>query len=233
MADIGNNLKSIWMKGMAAIGNTASSIANNTKFKVDEMSMVTRRAEILKDFGAKAYALWQKGEHFPEELEEQLRELSGLDEKLNDMRAERIAGIRAKKDAAVETPEETEDSAEEEYEENAEEYAEDGEISEEDAEISEEDEEAGADESEEAGPGDGDDSVPVIRVEGAEEPEKDETPLSSAISDLFDQVPSAEEAAEKVNSAIDSLEDGLKEISDTIDGAVDDLAEKIGGEEKE
>ena len=226
MADIGNNLKSIWMKGMAAIGNTASSIANNTKFKVDEMSMVTRRAEILKDFGAKAYALWQKGEHYPEELEEQLRELSGLDEKLNDMRAERIAGIRAKKDAAVETPEETEDSAEEEYEENAEEYAEDGEISEEEAE-------AGADESEEAGPEDEDDSVPVIRVEGAEEPEKDETPLSSAISDLFDQVPSAEEAAEKVNSAIDSLEDGLKEISDTIDGAVDDLAEKIGGEEKE
>ena len=226
MADIGNNLKSIWMKGMAAIGNTASSIANNTKFKVDEMSMVTRRAEILKDFGAKAYALWQKGEHFPEELEEQLRELSGLDEKLNDMRAERIAGIRAKKDAAVETPEETEDSAEEEYEENAEEYAEDGDIPEEEAE-------SGADESAEADPEDGEDSVPVIRVEGAEEPEKDETPLSSAISDLFDQVPSAEEAAEKVNSAIDSLEDGLKEISDTIDGAVDDLAEKIGGEEKE
>ena len=34
MAEFGNNLKNIWMKGMEAIGN--------------------RRAEILKDFGAKA-----------------------------------------------------------------------------------------------------------------------------------------------------------------------------------
>ena len=54
MAEFGNNLKNIWMKGMEAIGNTASSIASNTRFKVDEMNMVNRRAEILKDFGAKA-----------------------------------------------------------------------------------------------------------------------------------------------------------------------------------
>lgn len=95
MADIRKNLKALWIKGMSAVGNTASNIASNTRFKVDEMSMVNRRSEILNNFGAKAYALWQKGEHFPEELENELRELGGIDEKLNDLRAERIAGIKA------------------------------------------------------------------------------------------------------------------------------------------
>ena len=94
MADFGSAVKNIWMKGMEAIGNTASSIASNTKYKVEEMNMMNRRAEILADFGSKAYALWQKGEHFPAELEEQLSELKKLDEKLNDMRAERYAGVK-------------------------------------------------------------------------------------------------------------------------------------------
>ena len=59
MADLNKNLKSLWMKGMQAIGNTASSIASNTKYKLDEMNLLNRRREILADFGAKAYALWQ------------------------------------------------------------------------------------------------------------------------------------------------------------------------------
>ena len=38
MADFGSAVKNIWMKGMEAIGNTASSIASNTKYKVEEMT---------------------------------------------------------------------------------------------------------------------------------------------------------------------------------------------------
>ena len=71
MADFGSNMKKIWLKGMEAIGNTASNIASNTRSKVDEMNLVTRRSEILKEFGNQAYSLWQKGERFPEELEKQ------------------------------------------------------------------------------------------------------------------------------------------------------------------
>lgn len=93
MADLSKNLKNIWMKSMQAIGNTASNIASNTKFKVDEMNLLNRKREILNDFGAKAYALWQKGVVFPPELQDQLCELSQLDEKLNDMRAEKFSGI--------------------------------------------------------------------------------------------------------------------------------------------
>lgn len=102
MVEFGKNLKGIWLKGMEAISNTASSIASNTKYKVDEMNIVNRRREILSDFGAQAYELWQKGERFPEALETLLKELSTLDEELNAIRTEKLAGVKtdAAEDAA-------------------------------------------------------------------------------------------------------------------------------------
>lgn len=95
MADIGKGLKNTWMKSMEAIGNTASSIANNTRFKVNEMKLVNRRHEILSDFGARAYEVWQKGGTvFPEPLEALMRELSDVDEELNTIRAEHLALLK-------------------------------------------------------------------------------------------------------------------------------------------
>ncbi len=108
MADLGKNLKTAWMKSMEAIGNTASNIASNTKYKVQEMNLINRRREILSDFGAQAYEMWQKGEQFPEKLSKQLEELSRLDEELNAMRTERLAGVTTEKVAAeAPAPEET------------------------------------------------------------------------------------------------------------------------------
>lgn len=94
MAEIGKSLKGIWLKSMEAISNTASSIASNTKYKVDEMNIVNRRREILSDFGAQSYELWQKGEKFPEQLDALLKELSELDEALNAIRTEKLAGVK-------------------------------------------------------------------------------------------------------------------------------------------
>jgi len=244
MAEFGNNLKNIWMKGMEAIGNTASSIASNTRFKVDEMNMVNRRAEILKDFGAKAYELWQKGAHFPEELEEQLQELGKLDEKLNDLRAERFAGVQVKekeeasaKEAAEETAEtageavsDIEDAAEdaaEAMEDAAEAVTEEiEEAAETVTEAAEEIAETFDDPAEEAK-----ESIPVIRVETPAETRQSGPTLSETINSLFEKVPSADEAVEKVNSALDSLESGLKQFSDGLDEKIDDLTKKINGEE--
>lgn len=237
MAEFGNNLKNIWMKGMEAIGNTASSIASNTRFKVDEMNMVNRRAEILKDFGAKAYELWQKGAHFPEELEEQLQELGKLDEKLNDLRAERFAGVQVKekeealaKEAAEETAE-TAGEAVSDIEDTAEDAAEavTEEIEEAAATVTEAAEEIAEtfdDPAEEAK-----ESIPVIRVETPAETRQSGPTLSETINSLFEKVPSADEAVEKVNSALDSLESGLKQFSDGLDEKIDDLTKKINGEE--
>lgn len=101
MAEYPKGFKGIWMKGMEAIGDTATKIASNTKYKVNEMNMVNRRREILSDFGEKAYALWQKGEQFPAELDALLGELRQLDAALGEIRAEKAA-----KAAAAVKPEE-------------------------------------------------------------------------------------------------------------------------------
>lgn len=98
MAEIRKSLKGIWLKSMEAISNTASNIASNTKYKVDEMNIVNRRREILSDFGAQAYELWQKGEKFPEKLDALLKELSELDEALNAIRIEKLAGVKTEEE---------------------------------------------------------------------------------------------------------------------------------------
>jgi len=97
MADIFDSLKKTWLKGMEAVSNTASSIAANTKQKVNEMTLENRRREILSDFGMMAYDLWQKGETFPESLAALLQELSNLDEELNALKAQRYSNVEAEK----------------------------------------------------------------------------------------------------------------------------------------
>lgn len=89
--DIRDRAKALWLRGMKAIGNTAASIANNTRYKVDEVTIQNRRREVLGDLANKAYALWLKGESFPEPMTRMLDELKQLDEQLNDMRAEKYA----------------------------------------------------------------------------------------------------------------------------------------------
>ena len=89
--DMRDRFTSLWIRGMKAVGNTAASIANNTRYKVDEVTIQNRRREVLGDLAQKAYALWLKGEAFPEEMSKMLEELKALDEQLNDMRAEKYA----------------------------------------------------------------------------------------------------------------------------------------------
>lgn len=203
MADIRNSLKGLFVKGMEAIGNTASNIASNTKFKVDEMNLVNRRREILSSFGQKSYEMWQKGEHFPTVLEEQLMELSQLDEQLNMLRAERLANLNSSDEKN--DPSLTEETAFGETE---------GEIC---AESDSEDNKQNA--------------VPEINVvpEAGEEDGNcvPTEPLSEAINDLFEKIPSPEEASEKVNGALDSIEETLQQFSDRIDQGLESLQEKI------
>ena len=228
MADFGSGIKGIWMKGMEAIGNAASSIATNTKSKVDEMNLVNRRAEILKDFGNQAYALWQKGEHFPEELASQLQELEKLDERLNDLRAERLAGVKAQEAPEPEKKEPEEEAGEEEPAEEAE-AAEEGEEIPEAEEESEEEAEEEAEEAEETDDEPADGEVPVIRVENPEPEAEPAEGLSDAIDSLFHKIPSAEETAEKLDSALDSLQEGLNQFSTKVDQHLEELSDAIEG----
>ncbi len=207
MADLGSGLKSMFMKGMESIGNAAASIASNTKSKVDEMNMVNRRTEILADFGNRAYGLWLKGESFPPELDSLLKELKDLDERLNDLRAEKYANIKKKaeeKAPVIQMPPEEEGQSEE-------------------AEApAEEPEEAEAPREE----------VPVIRVEKEGDAPEASTPVNDAIEDLFSQVPDGDQVRDKVNDALDSLEDGLDQLSGEIDEGLEKLSDKIKGGDK-
>ncbi len=231
MADLGANVKKFWMKSMEAIGNTASNIASSTKSKVDEMNLVNRRNEIIRDFANQAYALWQKGEAFPKELDNQLRELSRLDDQLNDLRAERLAGVntREKEDAsgqAAAEPETEETDAPADAESGMTETGEPEPCAETETaeDAAEEEEEIPEEDAEE---------VPVIRVETPEKtdsPEQTALDVNDAIQNLFDGIPSAAETAEKVNSALDSLSEGLKQVSDGLDESIDELTARIQGE---
>ena len=83
--------KSLWIKGMNTIGNTAAHIADNTRHKVDELTIQNRRREVRTDVASTVYALWLKGETFPETVTKMLVELKQLDDQLNDLRAEKYA----------------------------------------------------------------------------------------------------------------------------------------------
>ena len=115
--NIRDKAKVLWIKGMKAVGNTAASIANNTRYKVDEVTIQNRRREVLNDLAHKTYALWLKGEPFPEAMTKMLVELKQLDEQLNDMRAEKYASSnRTIRPAAGEDTAGPEAEAEEEEE---------------------------------------------------------------------------------------------------------------------
>ncbi len=253
MADLGGSLKKIWMKSMEAIGNTASNIASNTRFKVDEMNLLNRRREILSDFGAKSYALWQKGETFPAELQQLLCELGELDDKLNDLRAEKFSGVTSpaeEAEAALQTePEEPEEPAkleegaepEEPEEPEAPEEPEEPEEPEapEELEAPEEPDAPEAPTEPEAIP-----AIPVIEIsavdtaekraeagEGAAETKKkeaiSEAPHIEAIQVLFDETPSVQSMADKVNKSLDSMGDQLKKFSDHLDSEISKMSEQL------
>ncbi len=89
-----DTMKKTWLKGIEVIGNAASNIADNAKYKVNEMNLEAKRREILADFGSIAYDMWQKGETFPPALDAQLQQLNALEEQLTAIRAQRYAAAK-------------------------------------------------------------------------------------------------------------------------------------------
>ena len=54
--------------------------SGHCEIRVDEVTIQNRRREVLGDLANKAYALWLKGERFPESMTKMLGELKQLDE---------------------------------------------------------------------------------------------------------------------------------------------------------
>lgn len=183
MADFRKQIKQMWIKGMETVGNTASNIANNTKYKVDEMNLQNRRRDLFSNIGPQAYILWQKGEKFPEEICKMLMEIQKLDEQLNDMRAERYAGKEKSEPAAEDTAAESENegTADEKEEENPPEPA------------------APASQQK-------DTADPPVQVFS-------ETNIHQTIDSLFDEGHTVNQLAGKVNDSLDKMDEHMKKYS--------------------
>ena len=185
MADFKNQVKSLWIRGMEAVGNTASNIASNTKYKVDEMNIQNKRRENINSLGVQAYMLWQKGVDFPEEMIELLKETKELDEKLNDMRTERYSGRTAESEAAAAPTEEKKE--EPESEDRADE-----------PEATEEDEEPDQKES-------------VFAIPNP----ADTSSFTEPIDSLFGQEKTIDALTEKVNDGLDNLNRSMKKFDES------------------
>lgn len=102
------NVKSLLLKGLERVSQTASSLAENAHQKLDELNLETRRSELLHEIPVQALELWQNGVELPQELSTLLSELNELDQQLTVMRAQRYAKVEEDETEAPVTDEETE-----------------------------------------------------------------------------------------------------------------------------
>lgn len=120
MANLGNNVKTAFLKGLEALGKTASSLSDAAQQKLSEMNLDTRRREVLSEIPKCVMQLWKDGVEMPKPLTALLNELSELEEKLAALRPqpegkaeEETKTEEPAEEAAEETAEETEETAEE------------------------------------------------------------------------------------------------------------------------
>lgn len=116
MANLGNNVKTAFLKGLEALGKTASSLSDAAQQKLSEMNLDTRRREVLSEIPKCVMQLWKDGVEMPEPLTALLNELSELEEKLAALRPQ--PEVKTEEEAKPEEPaeeaaEETEEAAEE------------------------------------------------------------------------------------------------------------------------
>ena len=116
MANLGNNVKTAFLKGLEALGKTASSLSDAAQQKLSEMNLDTRRREVLSEIPKCVMQLWKDGVEMPEPLTALLNELSELEEKLAALRPQ--PEVKTEEEAKPEKPaeeaaEETEEAAEE------------------------------------------------------------------------------------------------------------------------
>ena len=182
--NIREKAKMLWIRSMKTIGNTATNIANNTKFKVDEMTLQNRRRELSGDLSNTVYTLWMKGSKFPPEVNKMLKELQQLDDRLNDMRAEKYALGKGAASGSEDEKEINELSDCSEETSVKEDYS--------DITVKPEDDE------------DSSMSETIISASPA---------LQSEINECFDHAASVDKMAEKVNSSLDQLTDKIRSFS--------------------
>lgn len=192
MNGIRNRAKSLWIKAMKAVGNTAASIASNTRYKVDEMTLQNKRREIRGNLSDMLYSQWMKGEKFSPELNKLLAEMQQIDNQLNDIRAERYAHTKAKSNGETAGGKESQTKSEESKTDIS-------------AAIQEPVQKNLPD-------GDGTDNLPGTRTDAFAD---SGLSLSNEINECFDHTDSVDRMAEKVNTSLHQLTNKIRSFPTT------------------
>ena len=91
MADFSTTLKNVFSKSVKFVGKTAKSAAKSTKYKLDELSNLSKRRDLISELGNKVFELAQAGLVLPAEAAEIAKQITMLDGDLAVMRADHAA----------------------------------------------------------------------------------------------------------------------------------------------
>lgn len=91
MADFSTTMKNVVSVSVKFIVNTAKTAAKAIKFKMDEMSNLSKRRDLIGQLGDKVFELSNKGVQLPDEIIEIVGNIVQLDGELAIMRARRAA----------------------------------------------------------------------------------------------------------------------------------------------
>ena len=91
MSDWATKMKAAMQCSARFIGKTTKAAAQRTKYKLNEMSAMSTRRELISDLGKKVYALAQQGADLPEEMKDMIAQINALDTNLEALRADHAA----------------------------------------------------------------------------------------------------------------------------------------------
>lgn len=91
MSDFGVKIKGILSTSAKFVSKTATSAAKATKYKMDELSTLSKRRDLISDLGAKVYELSKSGLELPADAAELVKQIIALEGDLESMRADHAA----------------------------------------------------------------------------------------------------------------------------------------------
>ena len=91
MADFTNTLKTVLSRSAKFIGRSANTAAKATKYKVNEITTMNKRRELVHELGEKVVALCDNGLILPAEANEIVVHIKALEGELNMLRSDHAA----------------------------------------------------------------------------------------------------------------------------------------------
>ena len=91
MSDFNVKLKAILNRSAKFIGRTANTTAKAAKYKVNEISALNKRRELVADLGKKVFDLCSNGLVLPEDANVIVEQINQIDAELNILRADHAA----------------------------------------------------------------------------------------------------------------------------------------------